>query len=575
MNRPFLSLRVPRCAGVAALLLTFVGPFACAAARGPGKIAVASAQPLATQAGLDVMREGGNAFDAAVAVSAALAVVEPESSGLGGGGFWLLHVADSGRNIMIDGRERAPLGATPTMYQDRRGKLIKGKSLNGPLAAGIPGEPAALVHLARRYGRLSLARDLAPAIRLARDGFTVSGYFVKRLRYRSTLLRKYPSSAAIFLPGGKPLRPGARLRQPDLARTLERIARHGDAGFYRGPVARELVAGVRKAGGIWTLKDLRDYRAVERAPIVGHYHGMKVISASPPSSGGVTLVEMLNILSGYHLWRMSQVERDHLIIEAMRHAYRDRNEYLGDPDFVHMPLKRLLDPDYAAGIRANISMQYALPSKYLPGVVRQRHAHPTHHTTHFSIIDARGNRVAATLSVNYLFGCGFVAPGTGVVLNDEMDDFASKPGRPNVYGLVQGDANAIAPGKRPLSSMTPTFLVTPRRVALLGTPGGSRIISMVLLSSLTFAHGGSAKAMVTHPRFHDQYLPDYVEYEPGAFSPKVMAALRRMGHHFHNVGRHYGNMQVVVWDRRDHRVEAASDPRGIGEARVEPPGKSD
>ncbi|HYW91504.1 MAG TPA: gamma-glutamyltransferase, partial [Gammaproteobacteria bacterium] len=336
---------------------------------------------------------------------------------------------------------------------------------------------------------------------------------------------------------------------------------------------KKLVDGVRKAGGIWTLKDLHAYQVVERSPIVGHYRGIRVVSASPPSSGGVTLVEMLNILSGYHLQRVSKVERDHLVIEAMRHAYRDRNEYLGDPGFVNMPLERLLSPDYAAGIRANISLKHALPSKYLPGVV-EHHAHPVHHTTHFSVIDAQGNRVAATMSVNYLFGCGYVAPGTGVVLNDEMDDFASKPGKPNVYGLVQGDANAIAPGKRPLSSMTPTFLVGPHRIAILGTPGGSRIISMVLLSTLTFANGGGAHAMVSRPRFHNQYLPDYTEYEPGALSKKVMDALSKMGHHFHDVGRRYGNMQVVVWDRKAHKVQAASDPRGIGEAKVEAPGAS-
>lgn len=561
------------CRFVASAVLALFLTAPAALARGPGRIAVASAQPLATQAGLQVMREGGNAFDAAVAVSAALGVVEPESSGLGGGGFWLLHFADSGRNVMVDGRERAPLTATRTMYQDSQGHLIQGKSLNGPLAAGIPGEPAALVHLARRYGRLSLAKDLAPAIHLARHGFKVSAYFVKRLTYRTKLLGKYPSSRAIFLPGGKPLAPGDVLKQPDLARTLEQLAKHGDAGFYHGEVAKKLVDGVRKAGGIWTLKDLHAYHVVERSPIVGHYHGIRVVSASPPSSGGVTLVEMLNILSGYHLQQMSKVERDHLIIEAMRHAYRDRNEYLGDPGFVNMPLERLLSPDYAAGIRANISLRYALPSKYLPGVV-EHHPHPVHHTTHFSVIDAQGNRVAATMSVNYLFGCGYVAPGTGVVLNDEMDDFASKPGKPNVYGLVQGDANAIAPGKRPLSSMTPTFLVGPHRIAILGTPGGSRIISMVLLSTLTFANGGGAHAMVSRPRFHNQYLPDYTEYEPGALSKKVMDALSKMGHHFHDVGRRYGNMQVVVWDRKAHKVQAASDPRGIGEAKVEAPGAS-
>jgi len=526
---------------------------------------IASAHPKATAAGREILAAGGNAFDAAVAVSAALSVVEPYSSGLGGGGFWLLHVAggDGGRNVMVDGRERAPLAASPTMYQDAQGKLIEKASINGPRAAGIPGEPAALVHIARKYGRLSLARDLAPAIRLARDGFRVDSRYRSLASFRKDVLKRSPAAAAVFLVDGRVPAKGHLLRQPQLADTLQALAEHGREGFYDGPVAERLVAGVRAAGGIWTRKDLRQYRVVERAPITGSYHGMHIVSASPPSSGGVTLVEMLNILSGYDLQSANRALRVHLAVEAMRRAYHDRNRYLGDPDFVDMPIARLTDPRYAAGLRATIRKDRATPSSIFPGVTA---AQGGPDTTHFSIVDAQGNRVAATLSVNWPFGSCFMSPGTGVVLNDEMDDFAAKPGKPNVYGLVQGKANAIAPGKRMLSSMSPTFLEQGDRTAVIGTPGGSRIITMVLLGALAFHDGASPQAIVRTPRYHNQYLPDEIEYEPGAFTPKVAAALRARGHKLHKLDRHYGNMQVVVVDRGAGRVEAASDPRGIGAA---------
>ncbi len=550
-------------AGAAALLAANLAA-ADDGAHPPG-FALATAHPLATAAGAEILRAGGNAFDAAVAVSAALAVVEPYASGLGGGGFWLLHRAADGRELMLDGRECAPLAAGPDLYLDSKGGVVPRRSIDGVLAAGIPGEPAALVQLSERFGRLPLARSLAPAIRLAREGFPVDDRYRAMARFRLDVLRRSPAAQAVFVPGGKVPKKGARIRNPDLARTLERLARAGRAGFYAGTVARRLVQGVRKAGGIWAMADLTRYRAVARTPISGHYHDLRVVSAAPPSSGGIVLLGMLNILSGYPLDDLDPVTRDHLIIEAMRRAYRDRAEYLGDPDFVTIPVARLIHPWYAAGLRAGIRLDRATPSAMLRAVPSDGEGH---HTTHFSIIDAEGNRVAATLSINYPFGSGFMAPGTGVLLNDEMDDFAAKAGVPNVYGLVGARANAIEPGKRPLSSMSPTFVENDDRVAVLGTPGGSRIISMVLLAVLDFDRGASPADWVRRARFHHQYLPDEVQFEPGAFSARTLRALRRMGHRLRPLDSRYGNMQAVLWDRRRGQLEAASDPRGIGQALV-------
>ncbi|MEJ2060443.1 MAG: gamma-glutamyltransferase [Gammaproteobacteria bacterium] len=564
MHRLISSIR-PRFGAflLCGLVLLLAGPWAAAAER-PAQPGIASAHPLATQAGLEVLREGGNAFDAAVAVTAALAVVEPYSSGLGGGGFWLLHRARDGYEVMIDGRERAPLAAHSNLYLDKQGNVIPGKSINGPLAAGIPGEPAAIVHLAEKYGRLPLTKSLAPAIRLAEHGFKVDRIYHRMAVFRLNQLMTSPAASRVFLPGGKVPAIGTLIRQPDLAATLRAIALHGRKGFYSGRVARHLIAGVRHAGGIWTQKDLDEYRVVERKPIVGRYHDIRVVSASPPSSGGIVLMEMLNILSGYHLDMMDRDTRFHVIIEAMRRAYRDRAQYLGDPDFVKMPEAMLLSPYYAAGLRASIRLDHATPSSSLPGAVAKTEDSPD--TTHFSIIDKAGNRVAATLSINYPFGSCFMPANTGVLLNDEMDDFSAKPGVPNVYGLIGGHANAIAPGKRPLSSMSPTFLDDGKRVVALGTPGGSRIITMVLLATLDFAQGGDPHSMVAVPRFHHQFLPDEVQYEPYAFSQDDKLALQLMGHRLKALDETYGNMQVVMWNRRTGEVEAASDPRGIGAA---------
>jgi len=522
---------------------------------------IASAHPLAPRAGMEVLAAGGNAFDAAVAVSAALAVVEPTGSGLGGGGFWLLHVANDGYEVMIDGRERAPLAAHRDMYLEKHGEVIPHLSVNGPLAAAIPGEPAALVHLAQHYGRLPLAKSLAPAIRLARDGFPVDEHYQRAARFRLNVLRASPAAAAVFLHHNRVPALGYLIRQPELAETLTRLAQQGKDGFYAGKVAEQLVAGVQAAGGIWTKKDLAAYRVLERKPLSGEYRGLHITSVPPPSSGGVVLLTMLNILSGYDLTKMDAATRTHVIVEAMRRAYRDRAEYLGDPDFVQMPIAQLISPVYAAGLRASIRLDKATPSSALPGIAAHRQGVDT---THFSILDKDGNRVAATLSVNYPFGSGFMPPGTGVVLNDEMDDFSAKPNVPNVYGLVGGEANAIAPGKRPLSSMTPTFLEDKLKAVMLGTPGGSRIITMVLLATLDIAAGGDPASAVAVKRFHHQFLPDAIQYEPGALSPAVISALETQGHQLRQLGHTYGNMQLVWWDKIHHRAAAASDPRGNG-----------
>ena len=531
----------------------------------PSAAGIASASPLATQAGQEILARGGNAFDAAVAVAAALAVVEPYYSGLGGGGFFLLHRARDNFDVMIDARERAPLAATRDMYLDSHGEPVPGASIDGPLAAGIPGIPAGLAHLAEKYGRLPLKQSLAPAVRLARDGFAVSRGFAKMTLRQHDRLEHSPDMARTFYHEGFIYAPGDKLRQPELARTLERLAARGRKGFYDGVTARHLVDGVHAAGGIWSLKDLSEYRVVERPPVRGVYRGVHVTSAPPPSSGGVILMEMLNMLQGFDLTAMDKTHRDQTVIEAMRLAYRDRARYLGDPDFVHMDVAHLIDPAYAAQLRKE--MRRLEQPRATPPAAEGRKAGD--HTTHFSIIDREGNRVAATLSLNTVFGCGFMPPGTGVVLNNEMDDFSVKPGAPNVYGLTGGEANAIVPGKRPLSSMTPTFLENDKAVVVLGTPGGSRIITMVLLATLEFAHDrGGPRDWVGLPRFHHQYLPDVVAFEPAAFDETERRALEQGGYRLEAVRRGYGNMQIVEWLKKTGRVEAASDPRGEGSGLV-------
>ncbi len=561
-NSLFLRFRLPLF-----LVLLLLGGlfFTVAAQAAEGKAGIASAHPLATEAGMAILNQGGNAFDAAITVAAVLAVVEPYSSGMGGGGFWMLHRAKDGMEVMLDGRERAPLAAHRDLYLDQQGEVIPGLSVNGPLAAGIPGQPAALAHLALLYGRLSLSQTLAPAIHLAREGFPVDEHYRRMAQWRLAQLQRWPGAQNQFLQQGVVPVAGHLLKQPDLADTLMQMAEQGHDGFYRGGVAERLVNGVREAGGIWTLDDLAQYRIMERKPIRGEYRGMTITSAAPPSSGGIVLLSMLNQLAQFKLEKLSSLEQKHLIIEVMRRAYRDRAEYLGDPDFVSIPVKRLIDTDYAAGLTRSIQLDAATPSRVTPP-----HDYAEgRDTTHYSIVDAEGNRVSATLSINYPFGSCFVVPGTGILLNDEMDDFSARPGTPNVYGLVGGEANAIAPGKRMLSSMTPTFVETEAGVAVLGTPGGSRIISMLLHGVLALAEGKDPVEWVSRPRYHHQYLPDEVQFEPEALTPQEQQQLNALGHKLKPLDSSYGNMQALFWDKKSGRVSGASDPRGLGKTVVQ------
>ncbi len=524
--------------------------------------AIATAHPLATKAGEQILKQGGNAFDAAVAISAALAVVEPAGSGLGGGGFWLLHREFDSLDIMVDGRERAPFKAHRNMYLDNNGKVIKALSKTGALSAGIPGLPAALVHIAKKYGRLPLSTSLKPAINYARHGFTIGNRHLRMLTFRQKVLMQSAAANQIFLDNGKLPKPKSVLVQADLASTLEEIAKHGKNGFYDGKTAELLVQAVQNEGGIWSKQDLAAYQVKERPPIIGRYQNIKITSASPPSSGGIVLIEALNILSAYKLDNLDNITRKHLIVEALRRAYHDRARYLGDPDFIEMLTQRLLNQDYAAGLRTTIRLDKALPSNFLIGW--QKHQTKGSDTTHFSIIDQEGNRVAATLSINFPFGSGIVAAGTGVLLNDEMDDFVSQPGVMNGYGLVGGMANSIEPGKRMLSSMTPTFLEDSHRIAVLGTPGGSRIISMVLLAILDFANGSGPESWVKVKRFHHQYIPDQILYEKNGLTDKEIKMLGKLGHQFKQKSYKYGNMQAVQYNKTTKQYSAASDPRGEG-----------
>ena len=534
--------------------------FGAQAAAKPGHAAIASAHTLATTAGFEVLAEGGNAFDAAVAVAATLAVVEPQSSGIGGGGLFLLHRAADGKDVMIDARETAPVAVNPQDYQDVNGQPDRDHSLNGPLSAGIPGEVAGLVWIAQHYGALPLAKSLAPSIRIARQGFEPDARFLGALAARKDVIARWPASKALYLVNGEAPKAGWTFKTPDLARVLEGIAARGNDGFYRGDLATRLVAGVRGAGGTWSLDDLAKYKAKEREPIAFDYRGYHIVTAPPPSSGGIALAEMLNILSGYDLGKLDRVHKVHLVVEAMRRAYRDRAEYLGDPDYVKMPVAELISTLYAAGLRASIHPDKATPSDMLPGYMAPPQGT---HTSHFSIIDKDGNLVSATQTVNTSFGSTFVVPGTGFVLNNEMDDFALVAGKPNAYGLVGGDANAAKSGHRPLSSMTPTFVIGADKVGVLGTPGGSRITTMVLEGILAFVDDALPEQFVANPRYHHQYLPDVISAEAGAFTPDEVRALEAMGHKVSESERRWGFMNAVSWDRKTGKMHAGSDPRGV------------
>ncbi|MGS1030711.1 gamma-glutamyltransferase [Burkholderia glumae] len=492
---------------------------------------VVSSQHLASEIGVQILKQGGNAVDAAVAVGYAQAVTNPCCGNIGGGGFMTLHLAD-GRDRFIDFREKAPAGASANMYLDEAGNVRKGASLYGYLAVGVPGTVAGLNLAERKYGRLTLRQVMAPAIRLARDGFVLTRGDTDILDTTTDRLRDDPDAARVFLrKDGTPLQPGDRLVQKDLAATLEGIAQHGDDAFYHGRIAQAVEAASRRGGGVITAADFAAYRAEDTEPLKCSYRGYTFISAPPPSSGGVTLCETLNILEGYDMRALGyhSAAAVHYMTEAMRHAYLDRNTLLGDPAFVDNPVERLTSKAYADQIRQTISDDRAASSKQ---VVPGFGVHEKPETTHYSIIDADGNAVSATYTVNGRFGAVVIAPGTGFFLNDEMDDFTTKIGAQNLFGLVQGSRNAIAPGKRPLSSMAPTVVTKDGKVFMvIGSPGGSRIITITLETALNVIdYAMPPQDAVDAPRVHHQWLPDEVYYETRGLSPDTLAILRRMGY---------------------------------------------
>jgi len=493
---------------------------------------VVTAQHLATHVGVQVLKEGGNAIDAAVAVGYALAVVYPAAGNLGGGGFMTIQLAD-GRKTFLDFREKAPIAAKPDMYLGPDGNVVHELSTRGYLAVGVPGTVSGLETALARYGTMKRAALMGPAIRYAQGGFVLEQGDVDMLRAATEDFRKDAALAAIFLNHGEPYAPGNRLVQTDLARTLRRISDQGAKGFYQGPVSAAIVSSVQAGKGIITQSDLDQYQTRERTPVECDYRGYHVVSAPPPSSGGVILCEMLNVLEGYPLKELGfrSAQAVHYQIEAMRHAYMDRNSYLGDPDFVRNPIESLLDKGYAEKLRAAIDPTRAgAPKDIKPGVP----PHEGDSTTHYSIVDKSGNAVSVTYTLNGWFGARVAAAGTGVLLNDEMDDFATDMGEANMYGLVQGTANAIAPGKRPLSSMSPTILTKDGKpVMVLGTPGGSRIITGVLHVILNVIdYDMNIQEAVDAPRFHQQWLPESTYLETFALSPDTEKILLCMGHRF-------------------------------------------
>ena len=492
---------------------------------------VVTAQHLASEAGAAILRQGGNAVDAAVAVGYALAVTHPCCGNLGGGGFMTIHL-DSGKNTFINFREKAPLAARADMFLDFHGDPIGDKSVNGYLAAGVPGTVMGLETARREYGTLPRSTLMAAAIRLAQDGFILTRGDVDALEVGTTEFRRRPNVASIFLHQGEPFKPGERLLQKQLAATLRAISENGESAFYQGSIAETVAAASRAGGGLLTKQDFAAYTATESEPLYCRYRGYTIVSAPPPSSGGVTVCEMLQVLEGYPLGSLGfhSSESVHLMTEAMRHAYRDRNTYLGDPAFVENPIERLLSTRHTDAIRALIQPHRATPSSTLaadPAAAEKAT------TTHYSVVDARGNVVSVTYTINDDFGAKVIAGNTGFFLNDEMDDFTAKPGAANMFGLVQGKANAIAPGKRPLSSMTPTIVLKDGRPVLaVGSPGGARIITTVLeIIVNVIDHAMTLQEAVDAPRIHHQWLPDTLAGEPYALSADTVASLTEMGYH--------------------------------------------
>ncbi|MGN6392110.1 MAG: gamma-glutamyltransferase [Gemmatimonadales bacterium] len=520
---------------------------------------VVSGSGLASAVGRDVLRAGGNAVDAAAAVGFALAVVHPEAGNLGGGGFMVIRLKD-GTVHTLDFRETAPARATRDMYLDEHGEPTE-RSVTGHLSAGIPGSVAGLTEAQRRLGRLPLARVLEPAIRLAREGFVVDSYRSQSIADDSARLAPFPASAASFLPGGAPPRPGSVLRQPDLAVTLEAIRDRGADGFYRGRVADLIVAEMARGGGLISAEDLAGYRPVWRDPITIHYRGYTIYSMPPASSGGITMGEILNIMEGYRpLPPFGSPELIHLEAEAMRRAFTDRNTWLGDPAFVHNPTDRLLSKGYAETLRHEIGERASPTPVFTPA------ARTGASTTHYSVVDADGNAVSCTTTLNNSYGSAVTVTGAGFLLNDEMDDFATAPGKPNMYGLVQGEANAIAPGKRMLSAMTPSVVLDPdgKLMMVVGTPGGPRIITMVyhVISNVIDHHMPLPEA-VDAPRMHHQGLPDSLQIERDGFPPTTLDSLRARGHAIENRG-YWGDIEAI--QRTATGWEGVSDPRRGGGA---------
>ena len=521
---------------------------------------VVSSQHLATEVGVKILKEGGNAIDAAVAVGYALAVVHPCCGNIGGGGFMVVHLA-SGRNLFLDFREKAPLKATPTMYQNAKGQVVPGRSTKTYLSVGVPGTVLGLDTALREYGTMSREKVMAPAIRLAREGYVLEQGDVSILNTRVKDFARHKNVAAIFLNHGKPYIAGERLRQPQLARTLEMISRDGSRAFYRGPIARAIVAASRTHGGILSMKDLADYTVQWAKPVDCSYHGYTLVSDPPPSSGGVTICEILQIIKPYPFtkWGYGSVDSLHYLVEAERRAFADRNTYLGDPAFVHNPIDRLLSAQHAAKLRATIRPDAATPSVDVKGSLGPYEGTDT---TDYSIVDRHGNAVGVTYTINYLFGLGQIAGDTGFFLNNEMDDFTSKPGVPNSFGLVQGKANQVEPGKRPLSSMAPTIVLRGKRLFMVtGSPGGSTIISTTLESFLNVADFGmNVQQAVNAPRVHQQWYPDVVFAEPGLMSPSVERRLRAMGYRF-KIIKSWGADEAIVVNPRTHMLEGANDRR--------------
>ena len=529
----------------------------------PVQPAIASPHPLATQAGYRILDQGGNAFDAAVAVSAALSVVEPYSSGLGGGAFFLLHREQDNYQTFIDAREKAPNAATAEMYQDSNGMVIPKATLVGPLASGIPGLPAGLVHLSKKYGTLPLEKSLAPAIEFAEKGFPVFERLITALNVahesRGSFSQKF---LEVFTSNNDLLEVGQIIKQPELANTLRLIASQGHKGFYDSKFTKTMVKEAKRDGSIWDIDDFKNYSVIEREPIKLNFMEYELTLAPPPSSGGTTIATILNIVSNYDYKNMQRDTFVHLLIEAMRRAYKDRSEYLGDPDFVDVPVDMLISKNHASNHLASINLDKATPSMSNSEIQQGPYIAKGTETSHFSILDKDGNRVATTQTINTWFGSGYMLPTAGIILNNEMDDFSAKLYAPNRYGLVHGQANSIAPNKRMVSSMTPTFIESKDQLAILGTPGGARIITMVLLSLLSWTEGADANEMTSSKRFHHQYLPDEVRYEKGVFDSEVIESLKSKGHNLKEISD-YGNMQVVTMNNADGSVMASSDPRGL------------